>query len=46
MFLEKQMQKVEGVVSGFEEHLAKDGAVLDQPNALLIRNQQLQVSYF
>ncbi len=46
MFLEKQMQNVEGIVSGFEEQLAKDGAILDQHNVLPNRNQQLQVSYF
>ncbi|XP_044038320.1 envoplakin-like [Siniperca chuatsi] len=43
MFLEKQAQNVEGIVSGFEEQLAKDGAIFDQPNALPSRNQQLQV---
>lgn len=46
MFLEKQMQNVDGIVSGFEEQLAKDGTILDQPNALMSRNQQLQVLYF
>uniref|UniRef100_A0A3Q1ECZ4 Envoplakin-like n=1 Tax=Acanthochromis polyacanthus TaxID=80966 RepID=A0A3Q1ECZ4_9TELE len=43
MFLEKQIKNVDGIVSGFEEQLAKDGAVLDQPNALQSRNQKLQV---
>nr|XP_046271944.1 envoplakin-like [Scatophagus argus] len=43
MFLEKQMQKVDTIVSGFEEQLAKDGVILDKPDALLSRNQQLQV---
>ncbi|KAI3360147.1 hypothetical protein L3Q82_014464, partial [Scortum barcoo] len=42
MFLEKQMQNVKGIVSGFEEQLTKDGAILDQPKALQSRNQQLQ----
>ncbi|XP_041812283.1 envoplakin-like [Chelmon rostratus] len=42
MFLEKQMRNVDGIVSGFEEKLAKDGAILDQPNALQSRNTQLQ----
>lgn len=46
MFLERQMQNVEGIVSGFEEKLAKDGAILNQQNALPSRNQQLQVLYF
>ncbi|XP_056256846.1 envoplakin [Seriola aureovittata] len=43
MFLEKQMHNVEGVVSGFEDQLAKDGTLLHQPNGLQSRNQQLQV---
>ncbi|XP_028267450.1 envoplakin-like [Parambassis ranga] len=43
MFLGKQIQKVDGIISGFEEQLAKDGAILDKPNALQTRNQQLQV---
>ncbi|XP_018554124.1 envoplakin [Lates calcarifer] len=42
MFLEKQIQNVDGIVSGFENQLAKDGTVLDQSNALQSRNQQLQ----
>lgn len=46
MFLEKQMQKVDGVLSGFEEQLAKDGVILDKPDALQQRSQQLQVLYF
>lgn len=44
MFLEKQIQKVDGIVSGFEEQLAKDGTILDQPNAFSSRSQQLQVT--
>ncbi|XP_078126602.1 envoplakin-like [Sander vitreus] len=43
MFLEKQKLTVEGIVSGFEEKLAKDGVILDQPKVLPSRNQQLQV---
>lgn len=43
MFLEKQLKNVDGVVSGFEEQLAKDGVVLEQPAALSTRSQQLQV---
>lgn len=46
MFLEKQKQNVEGIVSGFEGMLAKDGAIMDQPNSLPSRNQQLQVLYY
>lgn len=45
MFLEQQIQNVEGVVSGFEEQLAKEGSILDQPNTLQNRNQQLQVLF-
>ncbi|GAA6215524.1 envoplakin-like [Lates japonicus] len=43
MFLEKQIQNVDGIVSGFENQLAKDGTILDQSNALQSRNQQLQI---
>lgn len=43
MFLEKQMKNVDDIVSGFEDQLAKDGTILDQPDALSSRNQQLQV---
>lgn len=46
MFLEKQMRNVDVIVSGFEEELAKDATILDQPNALLSRSKQLQVLYF
>nr|XP_061829860.1 envoplakin-like [Nerophis lumbriciformis] len=42
MFLERQMQKVEGTVSGFEQQLVKDGAIPDQTNALMNRGRQLQ----
>lgn len=45
MFLEKQMKRVDGIISGFEEQLAKDGTILDKPNALPSRKQQLQVLY-
>lgn len=43
MFLEKKIQNVESFVSGFEDQLAKDGTIPDQPNALQSRQQQLQV---
>lgn len=46
MFLERQMQNVDGIVSGFEDQLARDGGILDEPLALQNRNQQLQVLYF
>ncbi|XP_077357173.1 envoplakin-like [Festucalex cinctus] len=42
MFLERQMQKVEGVVSGFEQQLAKDGVIPNKKNALMNRSRQLQ----
>ncbi|XP_056144262.1 envoplakin-like [Lampris incognitus] len=42
MFLERQTQKVEGIVSGFEKRLARDGAILNTPTALQTRSQQLQ----
>lgn len=43
MFLERQMQKVEGVVSGLEGQLAKDGVIPNKKNALLSRSRELQV---
>ncbi|KAM3598572.1 uncharacterized protein V6R79_019854 [Siganus canaliculatus] len=42
MFLERQTKKVDGIISGFEENLVKDRAILDQANALQNRSQQLQ----
>lgn len=39
------MQSVDGIISGFEEQLAKDGAILDVPKALQNHNPQLQVLY-
>lgn len=42
MFLEKQLKNVDGIVSGFEDQLVKDGTILDQPKALQSRKQQLQ----
>ncbi|KAM4635679.1 envoplakin [Polymixia lowei] len=42
MFLEKQIQNVEDIVSGFEDQLVKDGAIPDTPSALQTRSQQLQ----
>ncbi|XP_056263419.1 envoplakin-like [Pseudoliparis swirei] len=44
MFLEKQKHNVEGIVSGLEDKLAKDGAILDEPNALPDRHQALQLT--
>ncbi|CAJ1075760.1 envoplakin [Xyrichtys novacula] len=42
LYLEKQMKNVDDMVSGYEDQLANDGAILNQPNALQSRNQQLQ----
>lgn len=42
MFLEKQIQKVDGIVSGLENQLIEDRAIPDTPNALHTRSQQLQ----
>lgn len=42
MFLEKHMQKVDGILSGFEEKLVKDGAILEKPNALSSRSLEFQ----
>uniref|UniRef100_A0A3P8W3S7 Envoplakin b n=1 Tax=Cynoglossus semilaevis TaxID=244447 RepID=A0A3P8W3S7_CYNSE len=42
VFLEKQIQNVEGFVSRCEDQLAKDGTILDQPNVLQNRIQQMQ----
>ncbi|XP_051905904.1 envoplakin [Hippocampus zosterae] len=42
MFLERQMRKVEEVVSGFERQLAKDGVIPNQKNALTSRGRHLQ----
>lgn len=45
LYLEKQMKNVEGIVSGFENQLAKDGAILSlhQTNAIQSCGQELQV---
>lgn len=45
MFLERQIQNVEGIVSGCEKQLASDGVIPDKADALQTRNQHLQVSY-
>ncbi|XP_034568149.1 envoplakin [Notolabrus celidotus] len=42
MYLERQMKHVEGMVSGYEDQLVKDGSILNQPKALQTRNQELQ----
>ena len=43
MFLEKQLQKGEVSVSGLEDQLVKDGVLMDKPNVLPSRQNQLQV---
>uniref|UniRef100_A0AAV2KKB6 Uncharacterized protein n=1 Tax=Knipowitschia caucasica TaxID=637954 RepID=A0AAV2KKB6_KNICA len=42
LFLERHLQTVDGLVSGFEEQLVKDGVLLDAPSALPNRSLQLQ----
>lgn len=42
--LENQIRKVDGIVSGFEKQMSRDGPVLDFPNALQNRIHELQVS--
>ncbi|XP_067086956.1 envoplakin-like isoform X1 [Osmerus mordax] len=42
MFLEKQVQKVDEMISGFEEQLAEEGAIPDMPGALQNHNLKLQ----
>ncbi|XP_041672847.1 envoplakin [Cheilinus undulatus] len=44
MYLERQIKNVDNFVSGFEDQLTKDGTILNQPNALQSRNQQLQAA--
>ncbi|XP_026989403.1 envoplakin a [Tachysurus fulvidraco] len=40
--LENQIRKVDGIVSGYEKQLSRDGPVLDFPNSLQKRNQEVQ----
>lgn len=42
--LENQIRKVDGIVSGYEKQLSKDGPVSDFPSALQNRIHELQVS--
>lgn len=42
MFLEKQIQNVDRMVSGCEDELVKDGTIINEPNALQNRNKKLQ----
>lgn len=43
MFLERQIQHVEDLVSGFEKKLVEDGTILNKPSALENRKQEIQV---
>ncbi|KAM9843794.1 envoplakin [Aulostomus maculatus] len=43
MYLERQIQNVDGFVSGFEQQLTRDPTLPDTPNALPNLNKQLQV---
>ncbi|XP_032442993.1 envoplakin-like [Xiphophorus hellerii] len=42
MFLEKQLEKTDVTVSWFEQQLAKDGVILDQPDVLQNRTKKLE----
>ncbi|RVE69125.1 hypothetical protein OJAV_G00074690 [Oryzias javanicus] len=42
MFLEKQIQHVENLLSGFEKKLVEDGTFLNKPSALEDRKQEIQ----
>uniref|UniRef100_M4A1H7 Envoplakin-like n=1 Tax=Xiphophorus maculatus TaxID=8083 RepID=M4A1H7_XIPMA len=44
MFLEKQLEKTDVTVSWFEQQLAKDGVILDQPDVLQNRTKKLEQS--
>lgn len=43
MFLEKQIQHVEDLLSGFEKKLVEDGTILNKPSALEDRKKEIQV---
>ncbi|KAF6722971.1 Envoplakin [Oryzias melastigma] len=42
MFLEKQIQHVEDLLSGFEKKLVEDGTILNKPSALEDRKKEIQ----
>lgn len=42
--LENQIQKVDGLVSGFERNLSVDGPITDIPNAIQTRAEDIQVN--
>lgn len=43
MFLEKQLKKVDNMLTAFEGQLAADTGILDEPNAIRNHSKQLQV---
>ncbi|XP_026096154.1 envoplakin [Carassius auratus] len=43
MFLEKQIKKVDDMLTVFEDQLAADTGILDEPNAIRIHSKQLQI---
>ncbi len=43
MFLEKQLKKVDNMLTAFEDQLAADTGILDEPNAIRNHSKQLQV---
>lgn len=42
--LENQIKKVDGLVSGFEEDLSRDGPIPDTPKALQTQAERIHVS--
>ncbi|XP_043090950.1 envoplakin [Puntigrus tetrazona] len=43
MFLEKQIKKVDNMLTEFENQLVADTGILDEPNAIRIHSKQLQI---
>ncbi len=43
MFLEKQIKKVDNMLTVFEDQLAADIGIVDEPNAIRNHSKQLQV---
>lgn len=41
--LERQIKKVDGIVSGLEKNLSVDGPIPEEPNAIQRRNEEIQV---
>lgn len=44
MYLEKQIKKVDNFLTAFEDQLAADTGLLDEPNAIRSHSRQLQVN--